>query len=76
MNLLDKTTEYKKSTYYYAMEILEFFIRNEVKIIKIDELKYQMKFELLKFIDSLELLLILDEIVVQKGGEIIVKRNK
>ncbi|MGL5057815.1 MAG: hypothetical protein ACRC6A_10675 [Fusobacteriaceae bacterium] len=76
MNLLDKTTEYKKSTYYYAMEILEFFIRNEVKIIQIDELRYQMKFELLKFIDSLELLLILDEIVVQKGGRIIVKRNK
>lgn len=76
MNLLNKTTQYKKSTYYYAIEILEFFIKNKIEIIQISELRKYKQFELLKFIDSLELLLILDKIVIQEGGEIIVKRDK
>lgn len=76
MKIASKTIEYKDSVYYSAMELLDFLIMNNIKIIKIKDLREYIKIDLLKFIDSLEILVILDKIYLKKGGEILVKGDR
>ena len=76
MKIASKTIEYKDSVYYSAMELLDFLIMNNIKAIKIKDLREYVKIDLLKFIDSLEILVILDKISLGKGGEIFVKGNR